>query len=305
MDKHPTAALEEGKVRETNTYCAPTVCQACVNTPLLSPKTPEPSTLPQLCCGGLPAPRSRGQRELGLLLEPAVCAVGSGHSKTLLGTSLTSALPSPTPFSTCLPEVPAPWLQPQTGSPEPWDSPLVTSTQLLTPPPGRGLDPPTSPCCFGWEAGLASDAPELSCGEVGGCSLPGPRVKADAALSALHHFHPCTADQQQDFDAEAEEFPFSWDPGGVGVVASLPVSGILLLKGLTCQPHQAWRGVRVPCDSTQDTCLLGPVWSWVADKFVPLCPWGGGGDNGLGLWPALAECGPRCPARYGTSSWKN
>ena len=68
------------------------------------------------------------------------------------------------------------------------------------------------------EAGLASDAPELRWGKVGGCDPPGPRVKADAALSApgLCHSHPCTADQQQDFDAEAEEFPFSWDLGWVG-----------------------------------------------------------------------------------------
>lgn len=112
MDKRPTAAPEEGKVRETNTYCASAVCQACANAPLLSPKTPEPSTLLQLSCGGLPAPRSRGRRELGLLLELAACAVRSGHSEALLGTSLASALPSPTPFPTCLPEVPAPWLGP-------------------------------------------------------------------------------------------------------------------------------------------------------------------------------------------------
>lgn len=32
--------------------------------------------------------------------------------------------------------------------------------------------------------------------------------------------------------------------GVCGGVASLPVSDTLLLKGLTCQPHQAWRGER-------------------------------------------------------------
>ena len=267
-------------MRETNTYCAPAVSQACINTPLLSPVTREPSTLLQPSCGDLPAPRSRGRGELGLLLEPAACAVRSGHSEALLGTSLASALSSPTPFPTCCPEVPVPWLRPQSGSPEPLDSPLVASTQLLTLPPGQGSDPPPSPCCFGWEAGLASDGPELSWGKVGGCDLPGPRVKADAGLSALGlcHSHPCTADQQQDFDAEAEEFPFSWDLGCVcGGVASLPVSDTLLLKGLTCQPHQAWQGGGggAPCDSTRDTCLLGPVQSWVLTSLF-LCVLGVG-----------------------------
>ena len=180
---------------------------------MLSPMTPEPLVLLQPSCGDLPASRSCGRGELGLLLEPAACAVRSGHSKALLGTSLASALSSPTPFPTCFPEVPAPWLRPQSGCPEPLDA----STQLLTLPPGPGTDPPP-PGCFGWEAGLASDAPELRWGKVGGCDPPGPRVKADAALSApgLCHSHPCTADQQQDFDAEAEEFPFSWDLGWVG-----------------------------------------------------------------------------------------
>ena len=67
-------------MRETNTYCAPAVSQACINTPLLSPVTREPSTLLQPSCGDLPAPRSRGRGELGLLLEPAACAVRSGPS---------------------------------------------------------------------------------------------------------------------------------------------------------------------------------------------------------------------------------
>ena len=42
------------------------------------------------------------------------------------------------------------------------------------------------------------------------------------------------------FDAEAEEFPFSWDLGME--VASLTVSNTLLLKGLTFLPHQGLVG---------------------------------------------------------------
>lgn len=56
-----------------------------------------------------------------------------------------------------------------------------------------------------------------------GCDLPRPRLHAEAAQTALglRHSHPCIADQQPGFDAEAEEFPFSWDLGME--VASLTV----------------------------------------------------------------------------------
>lgn len=139
-----------------------------------------------------PPPPARGG-ELGLLLEPAACAVRSGHSEALLGnlpglgSLLTHSLPHLFWFLALAPT-------PVRLSHEP----LGISTQLLTLPPGPGADPPLLLAALDGEAGLASDAPELCYqGKVGGCDPPGPRVKADAALSApgLCGSHPCTADQ--------------------------------------------------------------------------------------------------------------
>lgn len=112
--------------------------------------------------------------------------------------------------------------------------------------------------------------------------LPWSQCHTDAALDALV-LATCipriVGQQQPGSEAEAEEFPLSWNP--------LPGSDILLPKGLP--PALLCLG-RPPRDSTGHVasssfrcCFLRVLSAGV----------GGGGDNEPALWPRLAECGPR------------
>lgn len=126
------------------------------------------------------------------------------------------------------------WLtSPLSGSLKRLYLPSVSPTQLLTLPSERGLD--LLPLLAAWH-GLGRHAwPQmplsLAGGRVGGpsrsgCDRPGPSVRANAApgFLGLGHSHSLV-DRQLGSDAEAEEFPFSWDLG-MGV-ASMPRSDTL------------------------------------------------------------------------------
>lgn len=138
-----------------------------------------------------------------------------------------------------------------------------------------------------------------------GCDRPGPSVRANAApgFLGLGHSHSLV-DRQPGSDAEAEEFPFSWDLG-MGV-ASMPRSDTLLLKGLTFPPQQAWGGHHVTAPGTRvfwDSFGAG----WLASLFLHVF-WAEGGMGAVitieGSGLAQQSVVP-LPARYGTNSWKN
>lgn len=219
---------------------APTVCQACLNTP-----TSHVTELPAVAAlsiailqgtiGAQLVPQGRGA---GFVLLPSCGCSESWTLEAPLVTSWASCSLLMGALPIC---VPAPALILTVGLTQASNWPSVSSIQLLTPPPGPAWVRPL--VMLLWMA-LEACWPQMPLDTVGG----GGRTRqkqlqpqwsqghTKAALYALVSATPipCIVGQQQPrSDTEAEEFPLSWN---LGMGWPLPVSDILLLKGLPPAP---------------------------------------------------------------------